>query len=47
VHLGLTISDYGTVPQITDCLDHKIIIIESSRMASLRPSRSPPTPSTF
>jgi len=26
VHLGLTISDYGPVPQITDCIDHKIII---------------------
>ena len=26
VDLGLTISDYGPVPQITDCIDHKIII---------------------
>jgi len=26
VDLGLTISDYGSVPQITDCLDHKIIV---------------------
>jgi len=26
VDLGLTISDYGPVPQISDCLDHKIIV---------------------